>query len=101
MKTKKELLQSYLDHYPELNDLFIDIIKVKTGNYNLTDLIKLSGINPGNVDSAIPVDYQRSIEEIYPDFNTGLNVFDYNDSTFGKMLNLNNLITKTIFKKLD
>jgi hypothetical protein len=104
MKTKTELLNSYLNQYPELTELFLSIIQVKTGHYTFDSLCEIAGFNKdqrNKIDSAYPVDYARSIEQIYPDFNNGLNCFNYNDNkTFGDMFNMNNAIVKNIFKKL-
>ena len=54
-----------------------------------------------NYDSAYPIEYFRRIEDIYPDVKEGMYIFDYtNDRTFGRLVNLNNIIVDKIFKFL-
>lgn len=66
--------------------------------------IKLAGITEEEkrkIDSAIPCDYAKQIREIYPDFDKGRNVYDYNLNHYGSMLNLNNRIIENIKKVLN
>jgi hypothetical protein len=66
-------------------------------------LIKISGITEEQkrkIDSAIPSDYAKAIKDIYPDFNNGRNVYDYNINHYGSMLNLNNVVIENIKKVL-
>lgn len=52
-------------------------------------------------DSAYPIEYFRQIEDIYPDVKEGMYIYDYtNDRTFGRLVNLNNIIVDKIFKFL-
>ena len=70
-------------------------------DFNLN--IKLSGLTENEknkIDSAIPCEYAKQIREIYPDFDKGRNVYDYNLNNYGSMLNLNNRIIENIKKVL-
>lgn len=54
-----------------------------------------------NYDSAYPIDYFRKVEDLYPDAKNGLYIYDYtNDRTFGRLVNVNNIIVDKIFKFL-
>jgi hypothetical protein len=67
-------------------------------------LIKISGLSEEQkrkIDSAIPCEYAKTIREIYPDFDKGRNVYDYNENHFGSMLNLNNRVVENIKTKLN
>lgn len=54
-------------------------------------------LDQNKIDIAYPVDYAERIRQIYPDFDKGYMVYNYNDKKFGEMLNINNLIAEKIF----
>ncbi len=100
----KETLNQYLDLYPELIELFGKIIDIKNGQSSKQDickgLLQMSDDAINKIDSAYPVDYAKSIREIYPDFNNGYYVYDYNTNRFGELRNLKNDIANEILKPL-
>jgi len=103
MRTKREWLNAYLDQYPQLTDLFMEIIEAKSGHCNFDQMCSLAGYNKeerNKIDSAIPVDYSRAIEKVYPDFVNGRNCFSYIDKSMGEMVNINNRIVRNILKNL-
>ena len=51
-----------------------------------------------NYDTAYPIDYFRRIEEVYPNINKGNFIFDYSDSTFGELVNINDNFFQTIYQ---
>lgn len=64
---------------------------------NKNHLLKLSGIEKdGKIDTAIPIDYVRKVEELNPGFNPQYHVYDYRTATFGQFLN----VAETFVQKL-
>lgn len=100
---KKERL---LKHIESMTDEQIELIGNLLNYASYPDYstkLKLCGISDeqrNKIDSAIPCDYAKSIREIYPDFNNGNNVYDYNSQSFGSMLNLNNKFVSNLVEKL-
>ena len=95
MKTKKELLISIIENMNEEETNFLYTMFTK--DYLTTrELIALFApeIDTNKIDTAYPCDYAKRIREIYPDFDNGFLVYDYNENFFGSMLNINNIIAK-------
>jgi len=93
MQSKIERINEYLNS-ELVNDNFKELLYQLTQlNIGTTknDLLKLSGYTEDQtrkIDSAIPLDYANRIKEMYPAFN-GLNhCYDYNENSFGEMLNV-------------
>lgn len=89
--TKKEAINEYMDQFPELVELFGFIINQKQ-DHSYKPIMEFLFTKEQNnkIDSAVPCDYARQIEIIYPNFRKGYNVFDYNTEKFGAMRNLKN-----------
>jgi hypothetical protein len=97
-------LQQHIEQMSEEQMQFLsDLLNFASyPDYQMT--IKISGLTEQEnrkIDSATPNEYNKAISEIYPDFNNGRNVFNYNNNNFGEMLNLNNLIIQNIKTKLN
>ena len=95
-------LQTYL-HYlnSEQKEYLLLIIKTFTkGMVGTRDLIKLSDIDGDKVDTALPIDYVRRIEEILPDFKTYYNCINY-ESGWGKMDNIAEAIILKLHKTFE
>jgi hypothetical protein len=109
MKTTEQNKQTILEYInsdlleaKELIQLFSDIIDLKNGHTTKNDLLKFAGYTNDQcrkVDSAYPQPYADSIREIYPDFNNGIHCFDYNNMSFGEMVNISNLIATRVIKQ--
>ncbi len=98
---KNEEIIQYLEYSPELKSLIVDIINLKNGGQQFSNVLKFCGITEEEgrkIDSAYPCDYAKSIREIYPDFNNGYHCYDYNTHTFGSMRNLKNDIANRILE---
>jgi len=101
--TKEHLFQHIEEMTPEQIQFLGDLLNFANyPDYQMT--LKLSGFTEDEkrkIDSARPIDYNKAIREIYPDFINGRNVYNYNENYFGEMLNLNNLIIANIKKVLN
>ena len=96
-----EIIQ-YIEYSEELKTLVIDIINLKNGGQQFSNVLTFAGYTEEQkrkIDSAYPSPYADQIREIYPDFRNGLHCYDYNTATFGEMRNVNNLIAKRILKR--
>lgn len=95
MKTKKDFLISLIENMNEEETNFLYTMFTKD-YFTTRELITLFApeLNNNKIDTAYPCDYASRIREIYPDFNNGFMVYDYNENIFGSMLNLNNIIAK-------
>lgn len=99
---KNEEIIQYLEYSPDLKKLVEDIIVLKNGGQQFSNVLKFCGITEEEarkMDSAYPSPYADQIRQIYPDFNNGYHCFDYNNATFGTMRNLKNDIANRILKQ--
>lgn len=93
----------YLEHSDELRQLFADIISLKNGLITKDALLMFAGVTKeetNKIDSDYPVDYGRSIANIYPEFYKGRMCYSYLHKSGGEMLNINNLIAERVLKPL-
>ena len=77
-------------------DFLHGIFNMADKGCNKRELLKFFSpdMDSNKVDTAYPVDYLRSIEELYPDAINGNYIFDYNKNYFGELININNIIAK-------
>jgi len=68
----------------ETLEKFIDILSKQY--LSKGDLMQL--LPKRNVDTALPIDYVRRIQEIHPNFNPDFHVYDYTKEKFGELLNV-------------
>jgi len=92
---KKIRIYKYLDYFTDKQIHFIYELSNLPEYSGYRDLMKLAEIE-GTIDTATPIEYYRSIEEIYPNFSSGSMVYDYRTKSFGEMLNINDVIVKRI-----
>lgn len=94
MENKEKLLFLIDLMTPEQIKTFLQLASLARYG-NKSDLMTLAEIDQksGKIDTAIPLEYQRQIENVYPNFKLGNMVFDYRNK-FGEMLNLNDVIIK-------
>jgi hypothetical protein len=96
-----DLINANLKAYPELVDLFYNILTIKSGYSCFSKLCEMAEVDKNKIDSAYPVDYGNSMREIYPNFVKGRYCFDYSQNrVFGELLNLNDKLVDAIFKPL-
>jgi len=100
MNTKKEELASLLEYMTEEQcETINDLIKVlSNGMPSKGDFMKLafSTKDNGKIDSALPIDYVRSIQEIHPNFKPMHHAYSYVNS-YGEMVNVSEkLIEKLV-----
>jgi hypothetical protein len=92
MKSYKEHLLQTVEYLDEDQLKFIDQLITTLSNNMIgkSELSKLAFSEDENskIDTAIPLDYQRRIEEIHPNFESMFHVYSYYDSLFGKMTNV-------------
>lgn len=78
-----------------------DIIKVFSSTYIDKDQVfKIADCDTTKIDTALPIDYVRAIQELYPDFNTGYYGFDYS-SGHGRLLNMAEKFIQKLHKTLS
>jgi hypothetical protein len=58
------------------------------GMVSKRDILELAHEDNSSIDTAIPLNYGRSIKEIHPNFNTMFHVYSYQENTFGEMENI-------------
>lgn len=104
MKTnqKIELINASLKEYPELVNLFYDLLVIKSGYWpDFSKICELAEIDNNKIDSAYPHEYGNKMRELYPGFINGNYCFDYTNNRFGEMLNINDKLIQAIFKPLE
>lgn len=100
MKNVKQELKENIDFLTTeqanfLND-FLEMVSNKM-TCNKSNLAKLSGIRNSGFDTALPLDYVRTLQEIQPNFNTMFHVYDYSNNTYGELANVaEKLILKAV-----
>tara|TARA_R110000772_G_scaffold145445_2_gene255339 strand:- start:2295 stop:2627 length:333 start_codon:yes stop_codon:yes gene_type:complete len=99
IEEKKKTIVNYIDY---MSDDLIDFIHQLTSMgtlLNKDDLRKLGKVSDEDwlvMDTAIPLDYARSIRELHPNFDEGNMVYDYSKKSFGEMKNLNDDLASRI-----
>ena len=100
--TKENLLKHIEAMQPEQIEFLSDLLNF-ANSYDYQLKFKLCGISEEEkrkIDTATPEPYAKAIREIYPDFNNGNNVYNYNVNHYGEMLNINNLFVSNLKKVL-
>tara|TARA_R110001592_G_scaffold128365_2_gene340433 strand:- start:1088 stop:1417 length:330 start_codon:yes stop_codon:yes gene_type:complete len=101
IEEKKERITKYLH---VLNDKQIELvydILVMPTYLDKNDLMSLANFdNNGKVDTAYPINYYRQIKDVYPSIDDANLIFDYNENTYGKMVNINDKIVKRILESV-
>lgn len=100
---KKEILSvferlsdEHLNEIYKIANLFSSTMLCKSDILRYCDIDK-----NGKIDTALPLNYVRSIQDILPAFSTMFNVYDYRNNTFGEITNIAELFIKTAHKKLS
>lgn len=97
--SKKDLLIAHLDYATDKQLDFVNELLSMAQFPNKEALLKLGGFDVSKTyDSATPIEYYRKIQELYPNFTKGNMIYDYSENSFGKMLNVNDLIVHRILK---
>ena len=101
IEEKKERIAKYMH---VLNDKQIELvydILVMPTYLDKNDLMSLANFdNNGKVDTAYPIDYYRKVEDVYPSISDANLIFDYNENTYGKMVNINDKIVNRILESV-
>ena len=99
-ENKIKRINLFLDVY---SDEQLDILELVMETYSAPfmgkgDLMKLvlTEEEYKKCDSALPMDYVKSIKEVLPNFNSNINTFDYSKNSFGEIRNL----TEDLHEKL-
>ena len=118
LSNKKERLHSYIEYLEESQlDVLQFIIDIGHKPFNKHEMVKfiqseeLECLEPrkaemqdverlDNYDTAYPINYLREIEAIYPEAVNGNYIYDYSNLSFGRLVNLNNLLVRAIIKKM-
>lgn len=95
---KIERINEYLNHSEKITDLFYSLLELQNANFK--DVTNFCGLDSNKIDSAYPNEYVKEIRNIYPNFDKGLNCFDYSEKSFGEMRNIKNDFFNTIFEVL-
>ncbi len=100
-KSQRKLISliEYMDK--DQLDFVTKLLTTFSNTFGKGDLMELLELKSGNVDSALPHEYVKKIQDILPEFDTSYNVFDYRDFSHGRMLHLGEALIKLIRQKLD
>lgn len=91
MKTEVEKLIDNTEYMSEKQaKLMNNVIRAFTNRfYTIGDILKIAtGGTDGSIDTAIPLNYQRRIEDIHPNFKSHFHVYDYRTNKYGEMMNV-------------
>lgn len=102
IEEKKERITKYLHVINDKQiELVYDILVMPTYHLDKNDLMSLANFdNNGKVDTAYPIGYWRQIKDVYPSISDANLIFDYNEDTYGKMVNINDKIVKRILESV-
>jgi hypothetical protein len=98
---KIEKINQYLQYSESIVNLFYELLELQN-SANCKNIAEFCNLDDSKIDTAYPYEYANEIREIYPNFDKGLNVFDYSENRiFGQMRNLKNDFFNTVLKKLN
>lgn len=89
--TDKERLLDRVEHLTDAQcEKLNEIIGLMTRGYiSKGDIMKLADIKQeGKIDTALPIDYVRKVQEVYPQFSTMFHVMDYREESYGSLTNI-------------
>ena len=100
IEAKRKYLNEYINLMDQKDILFLyelfHIYKHNTKD-NLVELFDTEKtIDTNKTDSAYPVDYFRKIQDVYPNIDKGMYIYNYTNNSFGSLYNVNNLIANKI-----
>ena len=100
IETKRNYLNEYINLMDQKDISFLyELFHIYKHNTK-DSLVKLfdteKTIDTNKTDSAYPIDYYRNIQNIYPNIDKGLYIYNYTDNTFGSLYNVNNLIANKV-----
>ena len=104
MTNKKRLIEliDYLSE--EQAGIFYDTINLFSNRYvGKGDLLKLCTTSKerNRIDTAIPLERVRQIEEVYPNFKTFFHVYNYNNESEDRMTNVCEMLVLHLIKTLN
>tara|TARA_S200002703_G_scaffold3631_3_gene5180 strand:+ start:963 stop:1268 length:306 start_codon:yes stop_codon:yes gene_type:complete len=80
----------------------IKLLNVLTSKYTSKgDLMELCNFPSGKVDSALPIDYVRRIQEINPEFKTHTHAMSYEGESYGHLVNVYERLFSELQSKLS
>ena len=97
--TKKELIISYIEDSANKKQIEFIYNLVSLPTYcNKLDLLKLAGKDKKemNFDTAYPIGIYDAIKPYYNNIDKANLIFDYTDNNYGKLVNINDLLTANI-----
>lgn len=105
-ETKQEIvdLLGYLEESQA--ETILDVIRIFASSYydkhDLAGFIqKMWPDKLTNYDTARPIDYERLITDVYPNYPLGTMVYDYTDKKcFGEVINLNDLFVAALHERI-
>lgn len=116
INNKKERLHSYIEYLEESQldvlQFIIDIGNKPFNKHKMVKFIQSARLECSeqtkigqierldNYDTSYPINYLREIEAIYPEAVNGNYIYDYSNLSFGRLVNLNNLLVRAIIKKM-
>lgn len=102
LKAKKDdLIQWLTDDVIKDEEIEVIHFLLNTGLNDKREMLKFAGYSDKEqkqIDTATPIDYTRKIKEIYPNFKPMNCVFDYNEKSFGELINVVDLVGQKIIK---
>ena len=103
-ESKRDEIRKYLGYVSDERIDLLYAIATMSRYCNKEDLLKLANVSDEDrrqIDTAFPHEYYERIREIYPNIDKGNLCYDYrggNEFSFGKMVNINDLIVSRILK---
>ena len=101
---KRELIKDYVNEFDEFTEFIYDLMQINKLDIGVKNaMLKFAGYTLDQcrkVDSAIPLEYSRRIQEIYPEFNGMAHGYDYNNQSFGEMINIVEKFGQAVLTKM-
>jgi hypothetical protein len=106
MKNTRKEIDKFLDVYSEEQlKTILEIMRTfVNGGWNKSDIMDIVYTKEENnkIDSALPCDYVKAIQEVYPQFNWIFNVYNYNEpNSMGAMDNIAEKFIKHLANTLN
>lgn len=64
------------------------LLRIATKPLWKTDLLKAIDQETRNIDTALPIDYVRKLQDQNPNFNPQMHVMSYQDNSYGELKNV-------------
>jgi len=100
-RNKLKELVDLLDE--DQSDFIYKLITLMSNKFEATksNLSELSGLETNKIDTAIPLNYVRLVQELHPNFDTFFHVYDYSENIYGEFKNVAEALVRKLIKILE